>query len=74
VIAAKDTLHNGDGICFFDEQDDLLGTNINNVNGNKIVPEEMTGINKGTVIYRNHDRIFIKNFRQTGLSVLSREN
>ncbi len=52
-------LHNGDGICFFNEDISLSGTNINRCDGSAIYPADMSGITKGTMVYRNHDHQFI---------------
>jgi 23S rRNA 5-hydroxycytidine C2501 synthase len=56
-------INNGDGICFFDEHDELRGVNINNVVRGRIHPNLMAGIERGTVIYRNHDHEFEKQLR-----------
>lgn len=59
-LAAEYKLHNGDGICFFDDLGRLKGTNINTVQGAKIVPAKMAGIKKGMLLYRNLDRNFLQ--------------
>ena len=53
-------LHNGDGVCFFNENDELVGTNINQVEGTRIIPNSIVGIAPGTVLYRNHDHAFLQ--------------
>lgn len=53
-------LHNADGICFFDAQNNLTGTVINRVDGPRIVPQKMDNIQPGTKIYRNYDHEFIR--------------
>jgi putative protease len=60
ILETEDTVHNGDGICFFDAQNILCGTNINTVEGKKVYPSELKGIEVGTTIYRNHDYTFVK--------------
>ena len=60
ILEMDDRVHNGDGICFFDEQNMLQGTNINNVEGNKIFPSEIDGLVIGTAVYRNYDYVFAK--------------
>ena len=60
ILEMDDRVHNGDGICFFDEQNMLQGTNINKVEGNKIFPSDIDGLAIGTVIYRNYDYVFAK--------------
>ena len=49
----------GDGVCFMTAAG-LVGTNINGVEGNRIIPNRMDGITVGTEIYRNFDRAFSK--------------
>lgn len=64
TLETEETPQNGDGICFFDEQNVLCGTNINTVDGKNIYPAEMKGIKVGTVLYRNYDRKFAKILEQ----------
>jgi len=56
-------LHNGDGICFFDDNDELTGVNINTVSGNRVYPNSMEGIRPGLVLYRNFDHAFIQQLK-----------
>jgi putative protease len=51
-------LHNADGICFFDRHQDLDGTVVNRVDGQRVYPQRMQGICKGQEIYRNFDYVF----------------
>ncbi len=51
-------LHNGDGICFFDWQQNLSGTTVNRVEGQKIYPQKINEIHVGQKIYRNYDHQF----------------
>lgn len=52
-------LNAGDGICFYNHQRTLCGTQINHVDGKHIFPDKLPGITKGTQIFRNHDHQFI---------------
>ncbi|MGC9523265.1 MAG: peptidase U32 family protein [Anaerolineae bacterium] len=56
-------LHNGDGIAFFDERDQLQGTVINGTQwtpeGLVVTPNDMEGIRPGKTIFRNHDHAFL---------------
>ncbi len=52
-------LNNGDGLCFFDRKK-LCGTQVNNVQGRRIVPAQMQGLEKGLVVFRNHDHRFLR--------------
>jgi len=50
----------GDGICFFDNQGKLLGTQIFKIEDKKNFPENISGIKSGTQIFRNFDIKFSK--------------
>ncbi|MBM3132772.1 MAG: U32 family peptidase [Chloroflexi bacterium] len=60
VLAEPHDLVGGDGICFFDDAQHLCGTTIHRVQNGKVYPAKMEGVKKGTVIYRNHDHLFLK--------------
>ena len=47
----------GDGLCFLTRKG-LVGTNVNAVEGTRIVPNRMEGIEAGAEVYRNSDRLF----------------
>jgi len=64
-IATKRGLNNGDGICFFDAQGQLQGTNINTVSGRTIVPEKLAGIHTGMPVYRNYDHAFLQQLKKS---------
>jgi len=61
----KIKLNNGDGICFFDAENNLQGTNINNVENSLIYPDDMNYIKQGSLIYRNYDHEFTKTLDKT---------
>ena len=62
-VASRVPLHNGDGVSFFDSDQDLVGLRINRVEARKdcqrlfpaIMPESLAG---GTPLYRNRDQEF----------------
>lgn len=60
TVAGLKSFHNGDGVCYLDEQGKLKGFRINRVDANKIYPQEMQRIRPRTVLYRNYDREFEK--------------
>ena len=60
TIESAEPLHNGDGICFFDTDDELCGVNVNTVADGRVTPNDMTGILPGTFLYRNYDHEFVK--------------
>jgi collagenase-like PrtC family protease len=48
-------LRNGDGLCFFTPERELVGFRIEYIKGSKVFPNSMEGLTKGTGLYRNHD-------------------
>ncbi len=48
-------LQNGDGLCFFTEKNELAGFRVERVEKGKIYPNNMNGLEIGTLLYRNHD-------------------
>ena len=79
LIDSKEELHNGDGICFFDRQQNLLGTTVNGVEGQKIYPKNINDIFEGQKIYRNLDSEFVQKLttnpaqRKIGISLIIKE-
>lgn len=59
-------VNQSDGICFFVDGV-LRGSNINKVEDNRIYPQSMSGLEKGTVIYRNSDFEFEKKLKASNL-------
>lgn len=57
-LETNESIHNGDGICFFNKKNVLCGTNVNRVEGKTIYPAEKVELSEGTEIYRNYDRTF----------------
>lgn len=53
-------LHNADGICFLDDNNDLKGTTVNKVENNRIFTKDTNLVKKGYLIYRNYDHEFAK--------------
>ena len=51
-------LTTGDGVCFI-SQGRLCGTNINGVEGRRILLNSMDGVAEGVVLYRNFNRRFV---------------
>jgi len=59
TIEPPASVQRGDGLCFFDQQRQLCGTTVNDVQGQTIFPARMEGLAVGTMIYRNHDHAFM---------------
>ena len=58
ILDGKQDLHNGDGICFFDRLQNLSGSTVSLVEGQKIYPNKINEIYAGQKIYRNYDHLF----------------
>ncbi|MCL1867613.1 MAG: U32 family peptidase, partial [Paludibacter sp.] len=54
-IKTEKKLNNGDGLCFFTQNDELQGFRINKTENNKIFPQQMPDLSVGTQIFRNQD-------------------
>ena len=54
-ILTDKTLHNGDGLCFLNKDDELIGIRADVVNGNKVSCNRPHGAQRGFKIYRNYD-------------------
>lgn len=57
TLLGEAELASGDGICFITPHG-VTGTNVNAVEGRRIVPNRMEGIVAGAEVYRNSDRLF----------------
>lgn len=58
TVAGLKSFHNGDGVCYMDEQGRLQGFRVNRVDGNKLYPQEMPRVKPRTLLYRNYDQKF----------------
>lgn len=72
-------LKNGDGICWFDREGELVGTNVNMVKDGKIYPNKVLPISVGAHIYRNENPAFEKavaagSSRRVGVDFIVKEN
>lgn len=56
----KEMLTAGDGLCYFDEKNQLQGCLVNRVEGNKVQINKPIQLTKGTILYRNNDYLFEK--------------
>ncbi|MDR1763076.1 MAG: U32 family peptidase [Dysgonamonadaceae bacterium] len=61
TISGRKAVHNGDGLCFFNERKELQGFRVNRVDEDgKIYPAEMPSFTPGITLYRNFDHEFEK--------------
>ncbi|MCD8166358.1 MAG: U32 family peptidase [Bacteroides sp.] len=58
TVAGIKSFHNGDGVCYINEEGIMTGFRINRVEDNKIYPAEMPDIRPRTKLYRNFDQEF----------------
>lgn len=54
---------NGDGVCFFDKNEILRGSNVVKVFGPKVYLNDMTGLEEGFLVYKNVDISFEKQIK-----------
>jgi putative protease len=65
TFARRAELVPGDGLCFFDRAGELRGTAVNAVQGRTVTPAKMEGLERGQIIYRNHDHAFLTAVRKS---------
>ncbi len=68
VVEGVEVLHNGDGLCFFDRHDTLVGLRVNRVEGTRIFPKDRLdrlGLTVGMELYRNSDTAFMAMLEQS---------
>ncbi len=53
-------LHNADGLCYFDEREQLCGAQVNKAEAGKLWLSNTKGLQPGTLIFRNHDHALDK--------------
>jgi len=63
TLNKKHNLTSGDGICFFDKNNDLKGSNVIKIEGERIFLNEKQNLNLGDKIYRNFDLKFDREIR-----------
>jgi collagenase-like PrtC family protease len=59
-ISGNEQIVNGDGLCYFDANDVLVGLRVNSVNDNWISSRDAIAVPLGTAVYRNLDVTFNK--------------
>lgn len=61
VVAGTAAFANGDGLCFLDDNRQLVGFRVNRADGNHLFPLSMPqGLQVGMRLYRNNDEAFSK--------------
>ncbi len=64
VIGTTERISNGDGLCYYNNEGDLVGMYVNRIEGKTVYTQELNGIKPGTKIYRNYDHSFEKKLEQ----------
>ena len=58
-VAGTTSFANGDGLCFFNADNELEGFRVNRAEGNRLFPQQMpTNLRPGVALYRNNDQQF----------------
>ncbi len=58
-VSSTASFSNGDGLCFFDKDRQLVGFRVNKAEGNRLFPLAMPKeLRPGTALFRNHDQAF----------------
>lgn len=58
-VAGTAVFSNGDGLCFFDQDRQLVGFRVNKVEGNRLYPHQIPHeLKAGTPLFRNYDHSF----------------
>jgi 23S rRNA 5-hydroxycytidine C2501 synthase len=52
------TISNGDGLCFLDKKQEMVGVRVNRSEGLKVFPANMNLIYAGAMLFRNSDKAF----------------
>ena len=58
TVAGLKSIHNGDGLVFFNSHDELDGFRVNRAETNQIFPQNMPQLKPRTPIFRNYDHEF----------------
>lgn len=59
MVNAESDFNNGDGVCFYDAQSEVVGFRINRAEGRKLFPVAIPeGLTEGATLFRNHDQAF----------------
>ncbi len=60
TLRTGETIHNGDGLCFFDPAGNLIGIKVNRFADGRIYPRDAVIPLPGTTVYRNADITFAR--------------
>jgi putative protease len=58
VLDARETIVPGDGLCFFNDDNELQGFAVNRAEGNLLFSDDLKGLAAGAMVFRNIDQAF----------------
>jgi 23S rRNA 5-hydroxycytidine C2501 synthase len=64
-VDTTEVITNGDGLCFFNDNDTLVGLRVNKAEGLRIFPKNRVHIQPGTLLYRNFDIVFNRQLKNS---------
>ena len=64
-IETNEVIANGDGLCFFNSDDTLVGLRVNRAEGARVFPKDRVEVAPGTVLYRNLDTDFLRQLKKS---------
>jgi collagenase-like PrtC family protease len=64
-LDARVEIHRGDGLCFFIPNAGLSDITVNNVEADNIYPDKLEGLALGTLVFRNHDHVFLNTLEKS---------
>ena len=64
-IDTNEEIANGDGLCFFDKDETLVGLRVNRVEGARVFPKDRVSLQPGTIVYRNLDIDFSRQLQKS---------
>ena len=70
TLNTSETVANGDGLCFFDNRNQLIGLRVNMVEGKRLFPRSGVadlGLKKGMEVFRNQDVEFSRQLQNSRL-------
>ncbi len=71
TLVSEVEIANGDGLCFFNDHEQLVGLKANRVEGRRIFPKDPLKLPPGTLVYRNSDSSFIRQLdRSSGCRII----
>jgi putative protease len=65
ILETKETVNNGDGLCFLSPEGRLIGLKVNRVENGRFHPKDPVVLPLGTLVHRNADTAFAKQLERS---------